>query len=145
LEDPRAYYAKGEDMHWHEFGPGNFGPVFGIRADHWLVHRKPIEEFVKKHRIPAAVSEHAMAERMLPASSLRGVERNEIEEWLRRRPWPGIRPPHLHLDGDIYLLTDEQWREYSQMAIKEVQEKLGRTQTISFHDMMEISETVGGL
>ena len=61
-------------------------------------------------------------------------------------PFPGgIKVPHLHYLGRIYFLETEQWQEFSQTAIKQVQEKLALARTVSFGDLMDLTEVVNEL
>jgi hypothetical protein len=81
------------------------------------------------------------AEKLTPvaAAQLRGAER----EW--HSPWGGMRMPHLHLEGDLYLLNTEQWQRFSGALLKSVREKLAVAKTVSFDQAMEISEAVEAL
>ncbi len=57
----------------------------------------------------------------------------------------GLRIPHLHYEDKIYLLSDEQWKEFSGQVIAQVQEKLANAKTVSFEQLMEVSEAVNVL
>ena len=57
----------------------------------------------------------------------------------------GIRIPHLHFRGDVYLLNEKQWKDFSIKVIKDFQAKLSRVNTVSFEQEMEISEAVDSL
>jgi hypothetical protein len=54
----------------------------------------------------------------------------------------GIRAPHLHYNGEIYLLNKEQWNEFSGGIIKEFSKKLAETKNVSFNQLMELSDVM---
>lgn len=57
----------------------------------------------------------------------------------------GLKIPHLHFEDKIYLLNDQQWKEFSGKVIQQVQDKLSKAQTVSFEQLMEVSEAVSVL
>ena len=50
----------------------------------------------------------------------------------RIRPWPcgGIKGPHLHYGGDVFLLKADQWMDFTKTIINECQEKLHAAMTV---------------
>lgn len=52
----------------------------------------------------------------------------------------GIRVPHLHHNGEIYLLNKEQWNEFTGEIIKDFKRKLDEAQNMSFSQFMELSD-----
>jgi hypothetical protein len=52
----------------------------------------------------------------------------------------GIRVPHLHYNGEIYLLNKEQWNEFTSEIIKDFKRKLDEAQNVSFSQFMELSD-----
>ncbi|MBI5042518.1 MAG: hypothetical protein HZC10_01510 [Nitrospirae bacterium] len=42
----------------------------------------------------------------------------------------GIRIPPLHFRGDIYLLSEEQWKGFSGKVVKDFQAKLAKVNTV---------------
>jgi len=57
----------------------------------------------------------------------------------------GIRGPHLHHKGNVYLLNERQWGNFSQTIMKNIQEKLSRAKSVNFEQLMEISEATGNI
>ncbi len=45
---------------------------------------------------------------------------------------------HVHLNGQIYLLKDEQWREFSKILLVNIQNKLKDAKGVSFENAQEI-------
>jgi transposase len=54
----------------------------------------------------------------------------------------GIRVPHLHYKGELYLLNKKQWNEFSGEILKEFSKKLAETKTVNFGQLMDLSETM---
>jgi hypothetical protein len=42
----------------------------------------------------------------------------------------GMKVPHIHLDGNIYLLNEQQWREFSQKVVTDFQKRLDAVKAI---------------
>lgn len=42
----------------------------------------------------------------------------------------GIKAPHIHLDGKIYLLNKEQWGEFSGKVVEDFQARLDSAKTV---------------
>ncbi|MEN8135814.1 MAG: hypothetical protein ABFS18_09825 [Thermodesulfobacteriota bacterium] len=57
----------------------------------------------------------------------------------------GIRTPHIHFRGDVFLLNSKQWHEFSSTIIKDIQERLANAKSISFEQVMELSEATSSL
>lgn len=68
------------------------------------------------------------------------VKYNAVEEGLSIRG--GIRAPHLHYNGEIYLLNKEQWNKFSGEIIKDFSKKLAETKSVNFSQLMELSEVM---
>jgi hypothetical protein len=65
---------------------------------------------------------------------------------LRKIHYPGgIRMPHFHFEGDIYLLDEKQWKEFSRNIIKEFQAKLSTVNIVNFEQLIELSEAIDSL
>jgi hypothetical protein len=65
----------------------------------------------------------------------------QLPEWVDG----GMRVPHLHYNGDIYVLTKEQWKQFSGQILKGFSKKLADTSTVSFEQLMELSDTMGSI
>ena len=59
--------------------------------------------------------------------------------------WGGIRGPHLHFKDEIYRLDNKQWNDFSAVILKNIQERIKKAGTVSFDQLMEISDSVGSL
>lgn len=119
---------------------------WGIPAPIWLKNLKLIEEKINKFNLHPVNSELLPAE---PQAVTMGVrDKEEARLMIKRPPIPGgIKIPHLHFKGDIYLLDEKQWKEFSSQVVTDFQAKLNRVNVnaVSFEQVMEISEAVDGL
>ncbi len=57
----------------------------------------------------------------------------------------GMRVPHLHFRGEIYMLNNEQWKEFSRGMLEQLSSKLGKANAVSFDQLMDVSESVNAL
>jgi hypothetical protein len=59
----------------------------------------------------------------------------------------GLRAPHIHLDGKIYLLNDEQWQVFSARVVEDFKARLAGAQALTLDQLASIGEarsTLGG-
>ncbi len=56
-----------------------------------------------------------------------------------------MRAPHLHLDGDIFQLSQKQWNKFTKKALATMRERLAKVETIGFEQMMELSDSIGAV
>lgn len=60
--------------------------------------------------------------------------------------FPGpLKVPHLHYEGDVYILNDSQWKEFSTAIIKGFQDKLANAKSVNFGQLMEMSGAIDTL
>ena len=136
-----------------------FHIINGIPADIWQFEKENIGRFVKENALaPAAwlsfgqfipnvsVGQVNLQSRDL-GSSAGGIFDNVASfNFIRIWPgfWGGIRTPHLHYNGDIYLLNAEQWNRFTTPVLKKLGEKIGSSQSISFDTFLDVSNSVPG-
>ncbi|GAB4420886.1 MAG: hypothetical protein OHK0032_16670 [Thermodesulfovibrionales bacterium] len=116
--------------------------IFGMPAPFWLKNIKMIEQVIREQKLEPVPAESLMTE--TPLAPMGAEQEKAIRIWPRPIPG-GIRIPHLHFRGDVYLLNESQWKEFSGKVVKEFQTKLARVNTVSFEQVMEISEAVDSL
>ncbi|MDR2204046.1 MAG: hypothetical protein LBE76_07125 [Nitrososphaerota archaeon] len=54
----------------------------------------------------------------------------------------GMKIPHLHCDGKMYKITNDQWNRFVITALDELRSKFADVKTISFDNFMKIAEVV---
>jgi hypothetical protein len=118
----------------------------GIPAEIWMRYARQNAAFVKEYGIQPASAESLPAPEAMSFASTPGQRPASELERLRPRPYPGgIRTPHLHIGEDIYLLTQEQWKKYSEKAVSAFRESLTNVQSVNFQQFMALSEALGPL
>ncbi|MCE1164951.1 MAG: hypothetical protein LWX07_06075 [Bacteroidetes bacterium] len=71
--------------------------------------------------------------------------RETAQEFVFSEPWwiyGGPIFPHLHLDGDVYLLNDEQWKTFSEGILKGIKEKIANAGKVNFAQVSALAEAV---
>jgi hypothetical protein len=117
----------------------------GGRGDLWLKNIERIGRLIKEWKLEPVAAEHFIAEKYsAPLSSVKEEKERLPFRWPRSF-WGGIRIPHLHFKGDLFLPNEKQWREFTAEVMKDFQAKLAKASAISFDQMMEISEAVDSL
>jgi hypothetical protein len=111
----------------------------GGRWDFWVAQVEIIERFVKATRseltqIKIAAQSPVELGTKAPAAAGKAIL------WDPTRG--GMRMPHLHYAGEIFLLNEAQWASFSKSAIKALTEKLGKAQKVGFEDVMQVSEAL---
>lgn len=48
--------------------------------------------------------------------------------------------PHLHYAGEMYVLTESQWAEFSKNVMAGFTDKLRKTERVTFNQLMGVSE-----
>lgn len=62
---------------------------------------------------------------------------------VRRPAFPGgMRVPHLHFKGSVYVLNEQQWHAFSGGVIKDLNEKLAKASVLSFDQVRDIAEGI---
>lgn len=61
--------------------------------------------------------------------------------------WPGdirggIRIAHLHHAGQVYILNERQWADFSGKVMQGLTAKLGKVQKVGFEQLMEVADAV---
>lgn len=92
---------------------------------------------------------HTVHEELIRQMGLKRVPRERFlasDDEVRIRRGPGIPGgwpvPHLHFDGDVYLMDQKQWEVYSQGRLRDFSHQLEQASSISFRDFMEVSNAV---
>ncbi|WP_076791007.1 hypothetical protein [Chlorobium sp. KB01] len=111
----------------------------GIRADFWLPKEKLIGEFIAKNKIPALekISNAVLEEHTRDlAGVLKPVGAKITIDKIKH--WPGgLKNPHLHYKGDLYVLNDAQWKKFTTPLLEELSTKLTTGPSISFDGLVD--------
>ena len=117
----------------------------GGRWEIWLAFNEFTAAFIKtQHLTRVVTSEHPAAMEVAA-----GAEVAPRMKTATRPPivWDGgkfggMRTPHLHHAGDLYMLTEKQWVDFSGQILGKLKEKLDGAQKVTFDQLMVISDAV---
>ena len=106
----------------------------------WMQNVEQIEKFVNKYKLQPVDKTHFG--HYMPADT-GALNEEAVIKVLKRIPFPGgITAAHLHWRGDVYLVTAQQWKEFSSGFVKEFQTKLSKAHTLSFDSFLKLSEAI---
>jgi len=118
----------------------------GIPAPFWIINHKPIGQFIQKNEIKPVAPELLPDLPMEPQFSMGQEMALRAFAPIKPRTYAGgIKIPHFHYKGDLFVLTDKQWKEFSADIVKGFQSKLARANTVNFEQVIEISEVIDGI
>jgi len=60
----------------------------------------------------------------------------------RRRFYGGMTTPHVHFQGEVYILEEKDWYAFSSEIKEKFIDKLKNANTLSFDQVMALSETI---
>lgn len=109
-------------------------------VDFWIRREGMISEFVQKNKLKPIDTLPYEIEGLTGA-----VEAREEKAALavRRPAFPGgMRVPHLHFKGSVYVLNEQQWQAFSGNVIKDLNEKLAKASVLSFDQVRDIAEGI---
>ena len=103
---------------------------WGLPSPVWLRELARITELVKKMGLKP------VPEKALP--------RFEVAIEGRIPPFPGgLRTPHLHLNGQVFTLNEEQWQQFAGGIITDaLKTRLAAVKAVSFEQAMEMSDVI---
>ncbi len=106
--------------------------IYGGPRDIWIKNAKFLGELVQKWKLQAYSFEAGRAKNakaLIFDPDIRG----------------GIRLAHLHFKGNVYLVNERQWKEFTGKVIKDFQAKLAAAPSVNFEQLMDLSDAVDSL
>lgn len=122
--------------------------IFGGRMAFWIQNIRIVEEYIRANNLKGVSAEHLPSQTMFGGPVMIAAEMEMKSPTTLPRPIPfpgGIKVAHLHYKGEVYLLSQEQWKEFSAGIVKGFQDKLSKVSSIGFEQAMEVSEAIAGL
>jgi hypothetical protein len=114
----------------------------GGRRDFWVSHVDIIEQYIKSaEKELIRVRESAKSPAGLKADDrAHATAAGKAIIWDPTRG--GMRMPHLHYAGEIYILNESQWATFSKSAMKALIDNLGKVKKVTFENVMQVSEAL---
>jgi hypothetical protein len=118
----------------------------GRPADLWLQHSHIVERFVKEAKLTPVDQKFLVTKlEVLAGQAPQAVATATVTARGKLLPIDirgGIRIAHLHFRNDIYLLDAVQWKVFSGKVIGEFSAKLSKASTVSFDQLLDLSDAV---
>ena len=121
--------------------------IWGIRADIWIKNGGISEKLIK-----AGQATRIDPQSLPPVGDIGGgitpvaqAEKPKAPALLKIQFPGGIRFPHLHYKGDVYQVSPEGWKEFTQVFMDGMVQKLKAAKGVSFDQVMEISSSIDAL
>jgi len=121
------------------------GHIRGIVWTPWVINLDLVKEIISEQKLTPVAPGTLSTPMDLYSMGPMNMEEGETGNLSRPIIRGGIRIPHLHYEGEIYLLSDSQWNTFSKRLINTFKEKLSKAKTVSFEQLMEISEAVSAI
>jgi hypothetical protein len=74
-----------------------------------------------------------------------GIDKTEIPKVIDFGIYGGDRGPHLHYKGNLYLLNERQWRDFTGRIKREFSARLEAAETIGFEQILDMDEILPGV
>jgi hypothetical protein len=104
----------------------------GGRWDIWAAELQAVEKFIKNNdlqpldKLTAAAymvrEDNPAIQQPFNLMEKRGISMSIWEEY--HGIYGGIRVPHLHFRGEIYMLNNDQWNDFSKGMVEKLSAKL---------------------
>lgn len=114
-----------------------FVPIPGIPIPIWLTKLDLLAKFIQNEGLKPIDEKLSSAVITRPPLEAKFKDVTDIRG--------GIRAPHLHYGGKLYILDNVQWKKFSEVLIADFKEKLNSVNTISFEKALEISDVIDSL
>lgn len=115
--------------------------IHGGPFEFWETNQIRIETFVKENNISPAPQISPANVRTARADIPLDAKEILDHTW----KYGGRKAPHLHCNGEIYLLDAKQWQEFSGSVVKDIHRKLEESGSIRFNELLDISDAVANL
>lgn len=116
----------------------------GGRRDFWISQVALVARFVEAHAKELTKVQVAAQPRALAPDA--GVATKAAARALIWDPTRGgMRMPHLHYAGEIYVMNEAQWAELSKSAVSALAERMGKAQRVGFDAVMQLSDAVAAI
>lgn len=120
---------------------------WGKPADIWTRNVDIIEGMVKEGLATKINDQHLPSVgEAVETPVIREAEKSAKATVIKKIPFPGgLRFAHVHFKGDVYRVGEKGWKVFTERVIGDFTQKLQKaaeTNTVSFDQMMEISDTL---
>lgn len=113
----------------------------------FLINYRLVAETIEKYSLKPVEAVHTASYLNTPTPSeiTIATDLQPVKPPVIRPLSGGIKVAHLHYKGEIYLMSSEQWNEFSGRVVKGFQTRLAAAKSVDFEHLMELSETIDTL
>lgn len=104
--------------------------LWGIPNPLWIIHENYIGRLIEELNLE-------------PLINVARIRELEIEDYVGQHG--GMRGPHLHYRGNLYLLNKKQWSRFTGQIIKEFSKKLALAKEVGFEQFIELADTMNAI
>ncbi len=119
------------------------GPINGPHNPVWMTHAEIVEKTINMNKLQSSTAKVIQHYSAKPGIAEKTSSEQAFAEWWLK--YGGIKVPHLHYNGEIYLLNKKQWTEFSGEIIKDFSKKLSEAKTVNFGQLMGLSEAMNDI
>jgi hypothetical protein len=101
-----------------------------------------IKEFAIKGQMITATPAMVAEKEIATEKGAKPSAENAIMTLLPKDFPGGIKSPHVHYNGDIYLLKKEDWKAFSGKIIEDFRTKLASAKSINYDQLMKLSDVM---
>ena len=121
----------------------------GLPADLWLQHGRIVEKFITEQKLKPVDQKFLVTKlEVLAGQPAQAIATATATAKARLNPIDirgGIRIAHLHFRNDVYLLDAAQWKAFSGNVLEQFSAKLSQASTVSFDQLLDLSDAVDSL
>jgi hypothetical protein len=117
------------------------GRLPGIPADFWVMHEDVIGKLIKAKNLKqlSAASHSSIMAPTIATAELKGIK-------LPPGGLAGIlQVPHVHYKGEVYLLGEKEWAEFSGSILDGMRAKLSNVKNVSFNQLMGLADAMNNV
>jgi hypothetical protein len=123
--------------------------IFGGWPGPWIINEDRVRKFIEINKLNPVSPESFQTGAIAPEASAR-MSNDPMKSQLNPifridNPKGGMRGPHLHYRGNVYLLDSKQWDKFSGEIIKEFSRKLGEANSVTYGQFVELADVVNGI
>lgn len=111
----------------------------------WIVNEDRVKKFIEINKLNP-MSHESFQPRALEVKEKAAIEaKSQVNPIYIIDPRGGMRNPHLHYKGKIYLLDSKQWNKFSTEVVKDFSKKLAEANSVTYEQLVELSDAMTGI
>lgn len=120
----------------------------GVPPDIQMIFSKEIAQFITANRIMPFQEFEVLETLQATPVAKKGAAKIPLQLQQKLPPYSthgGMKIPHLHYNGQVFILDGAQWDAFSGMMLEKIKAKVNSINKVSFNQLMELSSTIGNI